>query len=59
MEYEAVLGVAPVMEVLSGSLRTGSIQYLGLRIEQRYGVIVFSAGTIVYFEYDPDEEDFK
>ena len=59
VQYETVIGVAPIMEVLSGSLRTGNIQYLGLRTEQRYGVIVFSAGTIVYFEYDPDEEDFK
>ena len=47
------------METQSGSLRTGSIQYLAVNDEERYGVIVFSVGTIVYFEYDSDEEDFQ
>ena len=47
------------METQSGSLRTGSIQYLAVNSEERYGVIVFSAGTIVYFEYDSDEEEFQ
>ena len=46
------------METQSGTLRTGSIQYLAVNDEERYGVIVFSVGTIVYFEYDSDEEDF-
>ena len=57
-EYETILNTVPVMETQSGSLRSGSIQYLAVNDEERYGVIVFSVGTIVYFEYDSDEEDF-
>ena len=31
---------------------------MSLKSEERYGVIIFNVGTIVYFEYDASEEDF-
>ena len=46
------------MQVKSRFLIDYEIQFLTVFKEQGYGMLVVTEGTIVYFEYNQDEEDW-